>query len=521
MQEAPPTAASTARDEAPERDPAPEFAPDRGRLLAGNTLWNLAGQGAPLVVAVFAIPALVSALGTDRFGLLALAWVFLGYFSLFDLGMSRAITQLFAEKLSARQYDAIPALLWTGLVLTLGLGLAGAALCWLLAPWVVLRLLTIPDPGAVSESLKAFYALAAAVPLVISTASLRGILEARQRFDVVNVLRLPMGVFTFAGPLLVLPFSRSLFDVVLVLVGARAVLWAAHVAACFRIVPELRAGVRFRRDLVGSLLRFGGWMTVSNLVSPLMVYMDRFLIGAVLTVSAVAYYATPWEMATKLLIVPSALSSVLFPAFGFLHRRDPERTARLYYTGVKLVVLALFPLTLAVTALARPGLAFWLGEAFAEASYRPLQILALGILLNGAATIPFALVQGLGRPDLTARLHLVELVLYAGVLWVLVRRYGITGAAMAWTLRVALDFGLLFALGRRLLRAPAREPRKVVAGLAAAVGLSGLALLPASVGLQAAVLAGGTAAYGVLAWRFWLNAQEKAFVLQHLDRRGR
>src|SRR5690606_1950585 len=224
--------------------------------------------------------------------------------------------------------------------------------------------------GAVSESLKAFYALAAAVPLVSSTrsgpANVKTPIGRRRTLTTSNRCR----ASRMPRRLAVLLFSRSLFDVVLVLVGARAVLWAAHVAACFRIVPELRAGVRFRRDLVGSLLRFGGWMTVSNLVSPLMVYMDRFLIGAVLTVSAVAYYATPWEMATKLLIVPSALSSVLFPAFGFLHRRDPERTARLYYTGVKLVVLALFPLTLAVTALARPGLAFWLGEAFAEASYR-------------------------------------------------------------------------------------------------------------------------------------------------------
>ena len=68
----------------------------QGRLLARNTVWNLGGQVAPLVVAIFAIPPLIKGLGTDRFGVLTLAWVVIGYFSLFDLGLGRALTKLVA-----------------------------------------------------------------------------------------------------------------------------------------------------------------------------------------------------------------------------------------------------------------------------------------------------------------------------------------------------------------------------------------------------------------------------------------
>ena len=70
-----------------------------GQLLARNTIYSLIGQGAPLLVAVFAIPQLIKGLGTDRFGILTLAWMVLSYFSLFDLGLGRALTQLVAEKL--------------------------------------------------------------------------------------------------------------------------------------------------------------------------------------------------------------------------------------------------------------------------------------------------------------------------------------------------------------------------------------------------------------------------------------
>lgn len=77
----------------------------RGSLLASNTLWNLAGYGLPLLVAVFAIPLLIKGLGIDRFGILTLAWMVMGYLSLFDLGLGRALTKLVSEKLSAGQEE--------------------------------------------------------------------------------------------------------------------------------------------------------------------------------------------------------------------------------------------------------------------------------------------------------------------------------------------------------------------------------------------------------------------------------
>ena len=51
----------------------------RGRLLARNMVLNLLGYGAPLLVALFAIPIMIRYLGILRFGILTLAWVIIGY----------------------------------------------------------------------------------------------------------------------------------------------------------------------------------------------------------------------------------------------------------------------------------------------------------------------------------------------------------------------------------------------------------------------------------------------------------
>ena len=50
-----------------------------------------------MLVALVAIPILVDGLGTARFGILTLAWMVVGYFSLFDLGLGRALTKLTAK----------------------------------------------------------------------------------------------------------------------------------------------------------------------------------------------------------------------------------------------------------------------------------------------------------------------------------------------------------------------------------------------------------------------------------------
>src|SRR6266567_2771444 len=88
-----------------------------GRLLARNTVWNLLGNGTPMLVAVACIPILIRGLGTERFGILTLAWALIGYASLFDLGLGRALTQLVAKKLGAGEEKEIPALAWTSLLL--------------------------------------------------------------------------------------------------------------------------------------------------------------------------------------------------------------------------------------------------------------------------------------------------------------------------------------------------------------------------------------------------------------------
>jgi len=85
-----------------------------------------------------------------------------------------------------------------------------------------------------------------------------------------------------------------------------------------------------------------------------------------------------------------------------------------------------------------------MGAQFAKQTTVVLQILAFGVLLNCMANIPYNALQALGRPDITGKLHLLELPFYLALCIVLIPRWGIAGAALANSIRISIDALVLF-----------------------------------------------------------------------------
>jgi O-antigen/teichoic acid export membrane protein len=470
-----------------------------------------------MLVAVLTVPLLIAGLGTDRFGVLTLSWMLLGYFSLFDLGLGRALTKLVAEKLGLGRERDVPGLVWTALTLMTVLGLLGALAIAALVPWLVRSALKVP-PALRPEALGGFYLMAVALPFLIGTAGLRGVMEAYQRVGAVNVVRTCVGLFSLIAPLLVLPFSRHLVAVVGVVVLGRIGSWVVHLGICLAAVPGMRRPLAPQGALIRPLLGYGGWMTVANIINPIMVQMDRFLVGGLISTAAVAYYTTPYELVTKYWFFSNALLGVVFPAFATSFVRDRDRTAFIFARGVKYVFLILFPLTLATGALAPEILQVWLGPDFARQSTRVMQWLAVGVLLNGMAQVPSAMLQGVGRPDLTALLHLIELPCYLPLACWLIAARGIEGAAMAWTARTALDLLLFFAAAGWIL--PGSRP--AVVRLARVLPLSLLLLaacaLPGGAAVRVVLLMAVAGVLVVVAWRRVLTPEEKGWIVGQLAR---
>lgn len=480
------------------------------RVLAVNAGLNFVAVLSPAVLALVAIPVLVDALGTARFGVLALAWALVGSFGIFDLGLGRALTQEVAARLGRGATAEVPGVARAYLRLLSITGLVGGLIVVVLAPMVAQTWLRLPDDLA-GEAAWSFAVVGLSLPAVILTTGLRGILEAYQRFGALTAMRVPMNVATFLGPLAMLPFTHELVALVATLLVSRIAGTLAHADVCRRTVPGLfaRGGAASRRPL-RSVWRFARWMAISNVLAPVLVQFDRFAIGIALGASAVAFYAAPSDVITRIAIVPLSVIGVLFPAMATSHALNPPIAARLFDRGSRLLALLLVPPALVLFVYAPEALDLWLGPQFAEESDSLLRWLCLGVVLNSLGQVPFALIQAVGRPDRTAWLHIAEVPLYLGTLIAASVLLGLEGVAIAWSLRALLDTVAMFVIAHKSTRLPLTTAWTVATAMVAAF-LPSVALL--ATGLQgfeprtAACLL-GLMAFGLLAVRHLVRPAE-------------
>lgn len=413
----------------------PALAKTASSLLT-NTGWNLLGLVLPLLAALYAVPLLIRQIGDAGFGVLSLIWVVIGYFSLFDLGLGRALTKFVAELAARQESGSLGALCSTSTLLALVLGGLGALLvyvaAWWLAPYSDLPQMAIADCALW---------VALCIPVIVLTAVFRGILEGFQCFRLLSLIRGPIGALMFFVPAVVTLVWPTLLAAVVATVAMRVLSLVLH-----WLPTASRVGISFglvQRVWIKPLFHFGGWLTVSNVVGPVIVYVDRFVIGSALGAVLLAYYAAPFELVSRLLMVPAALTAVLFPMLSQMRLESPDQSVVLRRKAEKVLGVLMVPALVIGLLLAGPFLGWWLGEGFRAQSTWVLQILLVGFTVNAVAQITFTAMQSHGQTRLTALLHLVELPIYIVALLWLVEHYGIVGAACGWTARAVIDWVIM------------------------------------------------------------------------------
>lgn len=413
-----------------------------------HTAYNLAGGVLPLALSLFTIPLYIHAIGDARYGVLAIAWLLLGYFGLFDLGLSTAT----AQRIAALMPDADEErsrIFWTALAMNAGLGLAGGLLI-LPAAFLFFANSASVEPAMRREVSMAIPWLALAVPLATVSGVLTGALQGRAKFLELNAISILGAVLAQLIPLAVAHLhGPSLGWLVPAVVFARLVVLAALAWRCEAHVTRGHAR-SFSPAEARSLLRFGGWVTVTSAVGPLMVILDRFVIGALLGPRSVAHYTVPFQLAERTGLLPGALAMSLFPRMA---SSDAARARDLAAGAIRVLAVIMTPLTTAAVLLFRPFLGWWLTPEFAAQASLPGQLLLLGFWINAFALVPYALLQAAGRPDTVAKCHVLELVPYLGGLYLGLHFFGVPGAALVFGLRTLADCILLMHFGGTLTAA--------------------------------------------------------------------
>ncbi len=386
----------------------------------------------PTLVSLATVPLYLRWIGATRYGVLLLAFAFLGYFGAFDLGLGRAAAQSISREDNVVNRNLIFS---TSLILSFGMGLLGAAVLYLLGEWFFATIFHIPE-NLHKEILGALPWLAAIVPITSIISVLAGSLQARHAFIWLNVSQ-TLGVIGLQVFPLVFAITGHI-EMSTLLAAAllgRLLGVALMFAAIAKELPLCRWPA-IHLPMVSPLLRFGGWVTVSGLVTPLLSIIDRFIIAAQMNAIAVTDYVIPYNLTQRFNFLPSALSTTLFPRFA---SAEKDEVSRWLHEGVSALFALQTPFIVLGILGMHPAMVLWIGPNIASNASPVAIIILLGIWINGPNYVPHNLLPAIGRPDIMARFYLAELLPFLGILWELVERMGILGAAIACALRSVAD----------------------------------------------------------------------------------
>lgn len=480
---------------------------------------SLFGNVLPIIVALVSVPVIAQYAGVERLGALGIVSALVGYFGFLDFGLSRVVTRRVAEALEHGRLDeefaSLRGFLWLRAMPALAI-----ILVLLYLPCILL-VESFPAGSLRREMVETWGWIALSIPVTLLTNWLRGALEGVQRFARLNLMRVVFGTWNYAAPAVVVALVPTLEAMIIAIVVGRVFALLAHLIATLQVERAFLLGpLPCQLESLQTFFMEGGWMTVSNIVGPLMVYLDRFVLGAVVSAKAVAWYVTAQEIMLRTLVIPGSLASVLFPRFsGGISSSSVQLALAAYRRGIRAVAAMMLPVCVIATMFAYDGIRLWMDEDFSQNSHHIVEVLAIGIFANSIAQVPFALLQGLGRADKTAKLHLVEFPLYSAGLYFSVVTWGVTGAAWMWTFRVITD--CIFLLhGASLQSPPTRErfaPALALAGGVLLIAMGGLVAgpewgFPLTWRLLAALVT--TIASILFAWFLLLDRDDRSTVLR-------
>ena len=301
------------------------------------------------------------------------------------------------------------------------MGAVGGLFIWPISTYFFDHVISMSDELR-AELASALPWLVLAVPLTTLNGVFGGALQGRSQFLELNLISVTSTVLLQILPLLVAwTHGPNLAWLVPSVVLTRLVAMGVMAWRCKIHIFQNRAPT-FSRAEAKSLFMFGGWVTVTSLVGPLMVVLDRFVIAAILGVKFVAYYTVPYQLAERTTILPSAATAALFPRLAMAKeaaRRDLTTRA------VHAIAAMTTPAIVVALLLVEPFFELWLRAEFAARTNFTAQFLLLGFWINGLAYVPYAQIEASGRPDVCAKFHLLEVIPYLIALFLGLQFFGL------------------------------------------------------------------------------------------------
>ena len=406
--------------------------------ILGNTVATIVSVLIPGLLGLWSLKPLLEMLGGETFTILSFFWVYTSHLGFFDLGISRNLGIELPKLPNGEKSKLVNQSIRKAFEYSL-IGVVVVALLLFVIP------IFNPQFSVVSQ-FRVFVVLIVWVPLAVIQMIVRGVFEASESFISAAVFRAYNQSVLFLVPWLMACWGHhDIFQIVLVITVARVLsLLPSFYWLMRQYSLEL---IKKIEDQAVVIHRNNQWITLSNVSGIVNGSLDRFVLLSLLGAQAIGAYVFAQDFGIRILVLSSSFALVLLPFFS---RNQTKLQNHIWVKrGSGLILLSHIGL----------GLILFFGQTYLKHGFTnmPLAqdvidffwIFLLGITANGIGHILLSALHSHRELKLPALWHVISAVLYIPLLYWVVQVFGLTGAAVLWSVRSVIDTIVLYFLWRQ------------------------------------------------------------------------
>src|SRR2546423_1883136 len=425
------------------------------RQTARGVVWNWIALGFGFAVSFFLSPFIVHLLGTVAYGVWALTVSITSYMSLLDLGLRGAVVRFVSRNHAVGNHTessrAVSAALW----LRQWISLTAFALTLSLA-FALNHFFAIPIQ-AQSATRWALILSGFGLMLSLYFGVFTGVLAALHRFDLMSGTSIAQTLLRVAGVIWVLKSGFGLVGLGVVELTVAAVVGFSQMYLCFSSYPELRISLRFPgTDILKAFAGYSVWIFLVHIFGQVIYYTDNLVVGAFVSVAAVAFYSIGGSLIEYLRTVVSSLTTTFMPlASSYEASGEVDKLRLLLINGTRLALILALPIQVALFLRGETFLDLWMGSEYGAVSGRVLQILLVGQIFTLANATSMNIAFGLAKHKSFALWLAGEALVNISLSIFLARRVGLFGVAIGTVIPTLFVHAFLWPRYiSRILRVP-------------------------------------------------------------------
>jgi O-antigen/teichoic acid export membrane protein len=388
------------------------------------------------VINLIAIPFLLENLGDFEFGVFSLYNLLIMFFVMSDFGLSKSGVRFITLYFNKPKIKEIYA---SFIILTL-------LSCLLLIIVGVLlsnKIIFFFDLNTIQDSKIIYYLTIVIGCMLMIRGFFISVIFSFQNYKFYNWINIFIETVRWSGTIYVSFLENPLQKVFIV--QASTYIFHNLILCIYSIKLIKIKNITFKiyKNTIREILHFSSQIALSDLFQKIMSYSDKIIVSILGSISGLSFYYIAFQVVSKLYEIPGNILLVYYTKFGVSYANNNKVVLLKDYEDVtRITLILIIPILMNLFFASDFILDLWLNNDSINIISKILKIFCLGALA-GCLTLPsLSLSNAIGKPKFVLFSNIYTSILLLSINIILIKLYGIYGAAFAWS--IVQFFPLIF-----------------------------------------------------------------------------